>query len=216
MAGGLILFALLIPNTPAEAMAKVSIFVIFAVMIMLVVNYTRTLIERDYHAALQHSETHLRLVMENMPALLVAFDDALKVQFWNQECERTTGYFAADIIGKPQAVQAILPSSLSPEDASTLQIGNNYRGVEISITCKDESEKIISWSNISESYPIPGWNHWAVGIDITERRRAEEQKLALALSQQRIDLLRNLVTKISDRLKKSADDHQYQRLSTGA
>jgi len=32
----------------------------------------------------------------------------------------------------------------------------------------------VSWSKISDHFPIPGWASWSVGVDITERKKAEE------------------------------------------
>jgi signal transduction histidine kinase len=42
------------------------------------------------------------------------------------------------------------------------------------MTCRDGSVKTVAWSNISARFPIPGWATWGIGVDITERKRAEE------------------------------------------
>ncbi len=58
--------------------------------------------------------------------------------------------------------------------------GNEFSDMETEFTAKDGSKKIISWTNISSRLPIPGWNYWAIGIDMTERKAAEEHLKYLA------------------------------------
>lgn len=54
------------------------------------------------------------------------------------------------------------------------KLENNFRNLETVITCKDGNKKVISWSNVSSTYPIEGLSLWAVGVDITKRKKAEE------------------------------------------
>lgn len=46
--------------------------------------------------------------------------------------------------------------------------------IETVVTCKDGSEKIISWG-----FSAVGKQNWALGLDITTRKQAEEQRLEL-------------------------------------
>lgn len=124
--------------------------------------------------ALRQSEQRLRNVLENMPVMLDAFDADGNIVAWNQECERLTGYRAEEIIGNPNAMQL-----LYPDDAYRQRMleqwhlrGDDYRGWEWEITCKDGSTKTIAWSNISEHFPVAEWATWGVGVDVTERNRA--------------------------------------------
>ena len=57
------------------------------------------------------------------------------------------------------------------------QRGNSYRDWEWQVTCKDGSTRTIAWSNLSDRFPIPGWASWGIGVDVTERKRLEEQFL---------------------------------------
>ncbi len=59
--------------------------------------------------------------------------------------------------------------------ADWIERGNEYREWEWELMDKDGSVKVISWSNISEQFPIPGWTSWGVGVDITQRKRAEQE-----------------------------------------
>ncbi|MCB0168750.1 MAG: PAS domain S-box protein [Anaerolineae bacterium] len=125
---------------------------------------------------LRLSEKRLRSVVENMPVLMTAFDQKGRLIVWNRECERVTGYEAAEVLGRHDLAQSILSD---PVDNQSLlekwhKKGNNYRNWELDIVCKDGTVKTIAWSNISEKFPIPGWTSWGIGIDVTARRQAED------------------------------------------
>ncbi len=125
--------------------------------------------------ALQESESRWRRILQNMPVLLAAFDEDGIVTLWNQECERVTGYTAEEIVGNPNAFTLLYPD---PDYlAHMLQLWkerkNNYRNWEWTVTCKDGSQKIIAWSNVSDQCPIPGLGTWGIGVDVTERCIAE-------------------------------------------
>jgi PAS domain S-box-containing protein len=51
--------------------------------------------------------------------------------------------------------------------------GHDFRDWEWEITSKDGSVRTVTWFNVSKHFPIPGWNSWALGVDITERKQAE-------------------------------------------
>lgn len=127
------------------------------------------LLERDEaYLAMQESELRLRKVLENMPVMMTAFDTEGKIIVWNRECERITGYTAAEILVNPQSKQ------LFYGEAETLgSQENNFRDREWQITAKDGNPKTIVWSNISDRFSIPGWAGWGIGVDITERKQAE-------------------------------------------
>ena len=126
--------------------------------------------------ALKESEEGLRRVVENMPVMLDAFDDKGNIIIWNSECEKVTGFNSGEIIDNPKAGKMLYPDNDYENHIHSMltEYGNNFRNLEWDITCKDGSLRTILWSNISEKYPIPGWYSWAVGIDITERKVAEE------------------------------------------
>jgi len=135
--------------------------------------------------------TRLYTVLDNMPVMLDAFDRDLLISFWNKECERVTGYSAAEVIGNPKAVEMLYPDAAYRQQMfeSWAEIGNDYYNFDWMLTCKDGSQRIISWSNISERVPIYGWETWAIGVDVTDQRRAQESlldntRLELALHQQ--------------------------------
>jgi PAS domain S-box-containing protein len=142
-----------------------------------VISLIRDATEREkIQEALRQSEEHLRLVLENMPVLLDAFDEKNRIIVWNRECERVTGYSAEEIIDNPDPLSTLYPDEACREQivANAIDTGFNYRNIEWELRCKDGSTRTIAWSNLSSEFPIPGWYSWAVGVDVTERVRAEE------------------------------------------
>jgi PAS domain S-box-containing protein len=125
---------------------------------------------------LRQSEERLRSVLENMPVMMNAFDANWNVIIWNRECERVTGYKELEIVGNPKAMELLYPNPKYRQQmmATWAEWGHDYQDWEWEITCKDGSVKIISWFNICQRFPIPGWATWGVGVDVTDRKRAQE------------------------------------------
>ncbi|HEY9736650.1 MAG TPA: PAS domain S-box protein, partial [Trichocoleus sp.] len=138
--------------------------------------------------SLRLSEEQLRTVLENMPVMLDAFDEQGNIITWNQECERVTGYLAEEMIHSPAAFEQLYPDPSYREQmiANWASRGNCYRNWEWNLVNKSGETKIISWSNLSDDYPVPGWASWGVGVDITERKLAEYalEQLNFTLEQQ--------------------------------
>lgn len=124
---------------------------------------------------IRENDERLRLVVQNMPVLMDAFDEAGNIIVWNGECERLTGFSAAEIVNNPQAMHLLYPE---PAYLETMLLQwqsseDDYRDWEWEISCKDGTVRTISWFNISANFPIPGWASWGVGVDVTDRKRAE-------------------------------------------
>lgn len=126
--------------------------------------------------ALRQREEQLRQILQNMPVMMTAFDSDGNITVWNRECERVTGYSEFEMVGNPKAMELVYPDPAYRTSmlAVWAELGNNYRNWEWEMTAKDGSIKTIAWSNISEEFPIPGWATWGIGVDVTERKQAEE------------------------------------------
>lgn len=151
---------------------------------------------KQAEAALRRNEERLRLMLQNMPVMVDAFDDNFNIILWNRECELVTGYKAEEIVGNPQAMELLYPD---PEYRHQMMIqwrecGHDYRNWEWQITSKDGKIKTVSWSNISQQFPLEGWASWGVGVDITEQQAAfsERQQAELNLRKQK-ELLQSIV-----------------------
>jgi len=124
----------------------------------------------------QHDENHLYSILQNMPIMINALDEKGSIIIWNRECELVTGYSADEIINNPTAIELLHPDKAYRDQLCNdlLKNGNDFRDWEVNITCKNGEIKTIMWSNILQSIPILGWNIGAIGIDITNRKRMEE------------------------------------------
>lgn len=121
------------------------------------------------------SDERLRQVVRNMPVMMDAFDDHWNIIVWNRECERVSGYRADEIVGNPKGMDLLYPDAAYRQRmmAEWAQRGDDYRFWEWEIVAKDGSIKTVAWSNIARQFPISGWATWGIGIDLTERKRAE-------------------------------------------
>jgi PAS domain S-box-containing protein len=145
--------------------------------------------------ALRQSEERFRLIVENMPILLDAFDDNGNIIVWNKACEEVTGYSAAEIIGNPRAMELLYPNS--DYRAYLWEVSTNPESTETTfdLVCKNGETRTITWFETYRTLTIPGWTTWGMGQDITERRRSEE-----AVAQSRAELSRSnaLITALAE------------------
>ncbi len=114
-------------------------------------------------------------ILQAMPILLDAFDDDGCIVAWNAECERVTGYPAAEIVGNRCALEMLYPDikyrTAMWEEA--LRRRHEDYGCVWELTAKDGARVAVEWFNVGARLVIPGWSEWSIGIDISERQRLE-------------------------------------------
>jgi len=132
--------------------------------------------EQD-HGTLLASHGRLLTLLQHMPVMLDAFDADGTVVFWNSECERVTGYSAEEIVGNPRAFELLYPDADYRDEmlASWRGREGDPAAGETRVTCKDGEQRTVYWHNVSRRVNVQGWHDWGVGVDITERKRAEER-----------------------------------------
>jgi PAS domain S-box-containing protein len=138
----------------------------------------------------------LRKILQNMPVMIDAFDAQGLIIAWNRECERVTGYAAADILRKPDAMQKLYPNAEYREAMMSQwrERGDNYYNWEWQMTARDGTVKTVLWSNISAQFPIPGWATWGIGVDVTRRHEAQKQLEAYQAKMARTEQLASVGT----------------------
>ena len=126
--------------------------------------------------ALSKSQERLLRVIEHMPVMMDAYDAEGNILVWNRECERVTGYSAEEMIGNPESLAWLYPDADYRQRMMEEMARRNFefRDWEWQITCKDGHVRTVAWSNVSPQVPIPGWDTWAIGVDVTERVQAQE------------------------------------------
>ena len=145
-------------------------------------NLVREVEERKQaQKTLQESEQRFRILVEQMPVLVNAFDEQGQFSFWNRECERVSGYSAVEVICNPAADTWLYPDD---EYRQLMYVewarrGNRFVDWEFTLTAKDGNKKVISWTSLSDLYPVPGWSSWAIGVDVTAHRLAEREQNVL-------------------------------------
>ncbi len=117
-------------------------------------------------------------ILQTANAMIVGLDKDGCIQTVNPMVEKVTGYAAEELIGKNWFEQ-VVPIETYPhvwEEFARLMKGGLPREFENPICTKDGSERIISWSNseLLEDGAVAGT--LSVGIDITKRRVAENEK----------------------------------------
>lgn len=134
---------------------------------------------KETERLLRENEERWRYLIQNMPYLFTATDEYGMFIAWNNECERVTGYSSEDILESPDPFKILYPDQDYYDHVKSLwqRYNNDYRNLEWDITCKNGSTKTIAWSNISQYVPIPGIFSWTMGIDVTERKIAEDALL---------------------------------------
>jgi diguanylate cyclase (GGDEF)-like protein/PAS domain S-box-containing protein len=131
---------------------------------------------REAELALRDNMATFRTIIDNMPIMMDAFDSEARVMVWNRECERVTGYTSKELQGRSDVIELLYPDAAyrarMMEQWDRRQ--GDFRDWEWDIATKDGQSRTIAWSNISKHCPIPGWESWAFGVDVTARKRAEE------------------------------------------
>jgi len=132
---------------------------------------------KEHERNIRETRERFRKIISSMPVMLHAHDQQGNLVFWNQECERVTGYSAKEMVGNPEAMKLLYPDPNQNRDINNLlkNIKRKFRIMEVELTGKDGAKKVVSWSNISEQFPIQDWFSWAVGLDVTEQKQAEEE-----------------------------------------
>ncbi|MBU3090308.1 PAS domain-containing sensor histidine kinase [Clostridium gasigenes] len=133
--------------------------------------------EKITEMKLKESKEKLNFIIENMPIMMDAIDEKDNIIVWNKECEIVTGYDKEEIKNNPQIWKTVYPDEAYKEKIlkQIRELDCNFKDLEYDMVCKDGSVKTISWFNISKKFPIPKWNSWAFGIDVTGRKSTEEK-----------------------------------------
>jgi len=129
---------------------------------------------KQAQASLAASEERMYLVVENMPMMLYALDEAGNFLIWNRTCEEVTGYCTGEILNNPRALKLLYPELEDRNQVLTRWYNTTDEARwETKLTCKDGKIKTIAWSSVAKKFPIPGWYSWHLGRDVTVYQPAD-------------------------------------------
>jgi PAS domain S-box-containing protein len=119
----------------------------------------------------------LSAILDTAGALIVVLDREGRIVRFNRACEQTTGYSQKEIIGCRVWDLFLAPEEIEPvkQVFDSLRDGQWPSHFENHWLTKSGQRRLISWSN-SVAAGQDGLPEWiiGVGIDITERKQAEE------------------------------------------
>jgi PAS domain S-box-containing protein len=173
--------------------------------------------DRAAEEALQQSEERLRSMIASVrDYALYMLDPSGRVASWNPGAERIKGYSEAEIVGQP------FSRFFSPED-----VAENKPARELAIAAsegrfEDEAWRVRKdgsrfWANVVLT-PVRDASNHLVGFvkitrDLSERRRAEEERLRLAQAAEAIRLRDEFLSIASHELKTPLTALQLQLLN---
>jgi PAS domain S-box-containing protein len=154
---------------------------------------------RQSENALREQKDRLAVLLDHLPVMVFGVDGGGRYCLWNQECERVLGYAREEVLGRTR--RDLYPHWYPDPDyrewVFAQATSHVYRDLETTIFTRDGTQRICSWLNFSTEVHIPGLSVWGVGVDVTRRKRAEEElrtaneRLALAVRGSNIGIWEN-------------------------
>jgi PAS domain S-box-containing protein len=156
-------------------------FLVTVTFILVAIWLNRKLLTQMRYRALEANVQRLRDLIENLPVMVDILDENNTIQLWNKECERVTGYSAAEIIGDPSAFERLYPDQAYREAMRRhFETDSSYRGAVYRLTRKDGTTRLIAWSVVNYRVPELAWQSLSVGVDVTEQYQRERELSAIA------------------------------------
>ncbi len=122
-------------------------------------------------AELRQSEERFRTICENAPVMIDQFDAEGRCVLWNRECERQLGYTQEEVAQADDPLTLFYPEAHERDRVleSIRRADGTFR--EYRVLARDGSDRIQLWAN----FQLPNGTAIAVGHDVTEQRKVEQQ-----------------------------------------
>ena len=129
--------------------------------------------------ALAESETRFRTVVEEINAIVVEIDREGRTRLFNRAAERLTGYKEEEVLGE-EYFSLFLPERERDRVVATFREilgGKEVADYVNAVRTRDGSERLVSWTSkaVCNERGEPR-GIVAIGADVTERRKMEEEK----------------------------------------
>jgi PAS domain S-box-containing protein len=149
----------------------------------------RELGEAKMRLSKREAESQVRIqrhLLDQVHTAVVAIDRQLRVIYWNRQAEKLYGWMREEALG-----QHILDLTIRPADIETARLnavsmasGKNWEG-DVLARCKGGTERPVHTTNsplFDEQGELLGFV--SVAVDITERKRVEEERAELLAREQ--------------------------------
>lgn len=134
--------------------------------------------------ALEESERRYRSVIDTAGSVILCIDTAFRIVEWNRAAERLFGRSRAEVLGQ-NYVELFLPGHIRDAvaaDITKVLAGHPTEGFVNTVLAAHGEERLLLW-NVSRLVDASGTPRGivAIGQDITERTRAENERRRLEL-----------------------------------
>ncbi|HHA2340203.1 TPA: diguanylate cyclase [Enterobacter ludwigii] len=184
---------------------------IVAVLVEKLKDYFSEIIVREKTAhEMQRVVTQYKTLFERAPVLMNSFDKFNRCVLWNAECEKVFGWTMAEISAHADPLSLFYPD---PEERRRVRESVNVSPLkdmyEWHPLRKDGTPLTVLWSNIL----LPDSSVLNIGLDITERKKAEQQLEVKATTDDltgcfnRSTILQQLESALAANARQDADSH---------
>ena len=142
-------------------------------------------------SAVRETEAHVRLILGGALDAVVSTDAADVIHYWNPQAERTFGWTAAEALGKRFGELVLPPEPRQDYDRdrdrflATGEAPSVNQRIEVEGQRKDGSRLPLELAVTA----VKAWETWSFNVfarDITERRRADEERAQLLQKAQEV------------------------------
>jgi PAS domain S-box-containing protein len=138
--------------------------------------------------ALRKEHAFSSAVLDTSAALVVVLDRRGQIVRFNRACEKTTGYSAAEVKGKALWELFVVPEELEAVKGvfDRLRSGQFLSRHENYWLTREGDRRLVAWSNSALADEEGSVDYLiSIGIDVTERRRLEQEILKISEMEQR-------------------------------
>ena len=143
--------------------------------------------------ALEHEREASRRLIEAASAMIVGLDPEGRITLFNRAAELITGLARADVLGT-SVFDRIIPRDRWPGGWTSFHADAEGVETEIPIPTGSGEERLISWRHTTPRDADGVVGTLLFGIDVTERKRAEERRAAIEQLARRSEKLAALGT----------------------
>ena len=121
------------------------------------------------------AEERLLRIAEELPVLIFALDREERIVGWNRQAQELTGYSLQELRDSGNPLERLFPEADRCKSLFGSSLPRDFSHEELDLLSKDQDIHSITWSSMAASTPVPGWRTWFFGMDITHKKRVENQ-----------------------------------------